>query len=208
MTEAARLEAVFAALRAAYPAVAPGLCYRTPWELLVATVLSAQATDRGVNRVTPALFARYPGPAALGVAEPGEVEDSIRTLGLFRTKARSLVGLARRIAADHGGRVPPDREALEALPGVGRKTASVVLAQAFGLPAFAVDTHVARVCHRLGFAPDPSPRAVEERVTALLPPDQWGEGHLLLIHHGRATCSARSPRCPACPARPWCPWPP
>jgi endonuclease-3 len=173
----------------------------------VATVLSAQCTDDRVNRETPALFARFPGPQELAAADVAEVEGLIRSIGLFRTKARSLVGLAREVAERHGGRVPSDRAALEALPGVGRKTASVVLGQAFGVPAFAVDTHVGRVCRRLGFASSSVPRAVEEAVTELLPPAGWVEAHLLLIRHGRVTCTARRPRCPACPVRDLCPWP-
>lgn len=205
--EAERLRAVLQRLRHAHPGVRPGLHYRSPWELLVATVLSAQCTDDRVNRETPALFARFPGPQDLAAAQVSEVEGLIRSIGLFRTKARSLVGLAREVAERHGGRVPSDRAGLEALPGVGRKTASVVLAQAFGLPAFAVDTHVGRVCRRLGFASSSDPRAVEEAVTALLPPGDWVEAHLLLIRHGRVTCTARKPRCPACPVRALCPWP-
>jgi len=205
--EAERLHAIFDHLRAAYPGVRPGLEYRSPWELLVATVLSAQCTDDRVNRETPRLFARFPTPEALAGAEVAEVEGLIRSIGLFRNKARSLVGLAGEVAGRHGGRVPADRAALEALPGVGRKTASVVLGQAFAVPAFAVDTHVGRVCWRLGFAPSSDPKPVEERVTALLPAETWVEAHLLLIRHGRATCTARKPRCPDCPVRHLCPWP-
>ena len=185
----------------------PGLNHATPWELLVATVLSAQCTDDRVNRETPGLFARFPTASEMAAAAPAEVEPLIRSVGLFRTKARNLVGLARLLVARHGGEVPAEREALEALPGVGRKTASVVLGQAFGVPAFAVDTHVGRVCERLGLAPSRQPSEVERRVTALLPPGQWVEAHLLLIRHGRETCSARRPRCPVCPVAPLCPWP-
>lgn len=207
ISEAERLHAILERLRAAHPGVRPGLHHRSPWELLVATVLSAQCTDDRVNRETPALFARFPEPKHLAAADVSEVEGLIRSIGLFRTKARSLVGLAREVAGRHGGRVPSDRAALEALPGVGRKTASVVLGQAFGIPAFAVDTHVGRVCRRLGFAASRAPRAVEDAVTALLPPAAWVEAHLLLIRHGRVTCTARRPRCPACPVRALCPWP-
>lgn len=205
--EAERLRAILERLRAAYPGVRPGLNHRSPWELLVATVLSAQCTDERVNRETPALFARFPTPEALAEADVAEVEGLIRSIGLFRSKARSLVGMAREVSGRHGGRVPSEREALEALPGVGRKTASVVLGQAFGTPAFAVDTHVGRVCRRLGFAEGIEPRAVEDAVTALLPAGSWVEAHLLLIRHGRVTCTARAPRCPRCPVRDRCPWP-
>ncbi|MHB8765928.1 MAG: endonuclease III [Deferrisomatales bacterium] len=205
--EASRLAQILSDLETAYGAVRPGLDHRSPWELLVATVLSAQCTDDRVNRVTPGLFARYPGPPELAAAAVADVEGEIRSIGLFRAKARSLVGLARQVVERHGGRVPADRAALEALPGVGRKTASVVLGQAFGVPAFAVDTHVARVCCRLGFSPRPEPREVERRVTALVPPERWNRAHLLLIRHGRATCAARRPRCPVCPVAARCPWP-
>ncbi len=190
-----------------HPDVRPSLNHRSPWELLVATILSAQCSDAQVNRVTPELFRRFPDPAALGAAPVAEVEHLIRSLGLFRAKARNLVETARIVAEHHGGRVPADRAALEALPGVGRKTASVVLAQGFGVPAFPVDTHVGRICWRLGFAPRPEPREVERRVTALLEPARWNLAHLLLIRHGRVTCRARSPRCDACPIRHLCPWP-
>jgi endonuclease-3 len=183
------------------------LNHRDPWELLVATVLSAQCTDAAVNRVTPALFARFPTARAFAEARPAELEEIIRSIGLFRNKARNLVALAGLILERHGGRVPGERDALEALPGVGRKTASVVLAQGFGVPAFAVDTHVGRVCRRLGFSASPEPRAVEEAVTRLLEPGLWLRAHLLLIRHGRRTCLARGPRCPQCPVRALCPWP-
>ncbi len=194
-------------LERVHPDVRPSLNHRNPWELLVATILSAQCSDAQVNRVTPELFRRFPDPAALGRAPVAEVEGLIRSLGLFRSKARHLVEAARIVAERHAGQVPAERAALEALPGVGRKTASVVLAQGFGVPAFPVDTHVGRVCWRLGFAPRPEPREVERRVTALLEPERWNLAHLLLIRHGRTTCRARSPRCDACPVRHLCPWP-
>ncbi len=205
--EARRLHAILDALEGAYPGVRPSLNHRSPWELLVATILSAQCSDAQVNRVTPELFRRYPTPEHLARAEPAEVEPLIRSIGLFRGKARNLVATARALVERHGGEVPADRGALEALPGVGRKTASVVLAQAFGIPAFPVDTHVGRVCHRLGFAPRPEPRTVEEAVTPLLPPGRWNLAHLLLIRHGREVCHARRPACNRCPVARWCPWP-
>lgn len=205
--DAERLHAILERLRAGGPPVRPGLDHDGPWSLLVATVLSAQCTDARVNQVTPGLLGRFPTPAALAAAPVGEVEDAIRSVGLFRTKARNLVALAGEVARRHGGEVPRAREALEALPGVGRKTASVVLGQAFDVPAFPVDTHVGRVCRRLGFSPTPGPREVERRVTPLLDPSEWTEAHLLLIRHGRQTCTARKPRCPGCPVRDLCPWP-
>jgi len=205
--EAERLDRVLRALEAAYPDVAPSLNHRSPWELLVATILSAQCSDVQVNRVTPELFRRFPTPDALARAAPDAVEPLIRSIGLFRGKARNLVAAARIVSERHGGRVPADREALEALPGVGRKTASVVLGQAFGIPAFPVDTHVARVSHRLGFSPRPEPREVERRMTRLMAPERWNLAHLLLIRHGRAACHARRPACARCPVERSCPWP-
>ncbi|MBI5439661.1 MAG: endonuclease III, partial [Deltaproteobacteria bacterium] len=201
MTEAERLAKIIELLERAEPAPKPALRYRDAWELLVATVLSAQTTDARVNQTTPALFARYPTPEALAAADPREVEELIRSIGLFRTKSRNLVALAGRIAGEHGGRVPDERDALERLPGVGRKTASVVLAQGFEVPAFAVDTHVGRVVMRLGFSPTKEPRRAEEAVTALLEPRLWGKAHLLLIRHGRTLCTSQRPRCPICPVR-------
>lgn len=203
--EAARLLHILDRLRRADPDPRPGLCYDDPWQLLVATALSAQCTDVRVNQVTPSLFARYPGPRELAAATVADVEQQIRSIGLFRNKARNLVAMAAALGSRHGGAVPADRAALEALPGVGRKTASVVLAQGFGVPAFAVDTHVGRVCARLGFAPRADPRLVERQVTALLAPEHWGQAHLLFIHHGRRTCAARKPDCPHCPVAALCP---
>jgi len=205
--EARRLREILSALKARYPEVGALLHHRSAWELLVATILSAQCTDRRVNQVTPELFRRYPTPGALASAEAGALEEVIRSIGLFRNKTQNLIAMARETAERHGGCVPRDRESLEALPGVGRKTASVVLGQAFGEPAFAVDTHVGRVCHRLGFSTKPDPLDVERGVTALLEPDSWVIAHLLLIRHGRETCAARKPKCPECAIRHLCPWP-
>jgi endonuclease-3 len=206
-SEASRLHEILGILKTEHADVRPGLDHRNPWELLVATVLSAQCTDVRVNQVTPTLFARYPTTRALADARPDDVEAAIRSIGLFRNKARSLIAMARLVTEAHGGRVPQDRPSLEALPGVGRKTASVVLGQGFGTPAFPVDTHVARVCHRLGFSTSRDPRRVEERVTALFEPSCWVLAHLLLIRHGRRTCTARGPKCPGCSVRRLCPWP-
>jgi endonuclease-3 len=206
-TEAARLSKILEILRGHQPPPEPGLVYRDPWQMLVATVLSAQCTDVRVNLTTPAFFARFPDPAALAAADGAEVEASIRSIGLFRNKARNLVALARIVEERHGGRVPAEREALEALPGVGRKTASVVLAQSFQVPAFAVDTHIGRVCWRLGFSKSREPVDVERSVTPLFDPSQWASAHLLFIRHGRTVCHARNPRCPECSVRELCRWP-
>ncbi len=191
--------AELAILAAAYPAAVTALQYRNPFELLVAVILSAQCTDARVNLTTPHLFAAYPDAAALAAAELRDVEQIIKSCGFFRMKAKNIVNAARALVADHGGEVPRDREGLEALPGVGRKTAAVVLSVAFEGAAFAVDTHVFRVSHRLGLTLGKTPRDVEEDVTKLVPPDQWRHAHHWLILHGRETCKAPTPQCHACP---------
>jgi len=189
-----------------YPEAVCELDYRTPWELLVATVLSAQSTDVRVNQVTPELFHRWPGPADLADAEPGEVEDVIRSVGFYRQKARNLQTAARQLMADHAGEVPRDLDALTTLPGVGRKTAKVVLGEAFGIPAgVTVDTHVKRLSKRLGLADHRDAEKVADRLEDLLPRDLWIEFSLRLILHGRRVCHARSPKCDACGLEPVCP---
>ncbi|HEU5321041.1 MAG TPA: endonuclease III, partial [Methylomirabilota bacterium] len=183
------------------------LDFGSPLELLVATILSAQCTDARVNMVTPALFARYPTARAYATADPAVLEAAIRSTGFFRAKARSLVGMARALVERHGGEVPRSREALTALPGVGLKTANVVLGNAFGEPALAVDTHVFRVAQRLRLARSADPDAVHDQLVALLPRTELTQATHLLIWHGRRTCLARKPLCPACPVRALCPWP-
>jgi len=200
----ARRRALFERLRAANPEPRSELVHRNPFELLVAVVLSAQATDRSVNLATPALFAAAPTPqrmAALGEARVGEL---IRTIGLFRTKARNVVALSRLLLERHGGEVPRSREALEALPGVGRKTANVVLNVAFGEPTVAVDTHILRVANRTGLAPGKEPLQVERKLLERVPPEFLQHAHHWLILHGRYVCVARRPKCPACPIRDLC----
>ncbi len=194
-----------ALLEAAYPHAVTALSYRNPFELLVAVILSAQCTDARVNLTTPALFAAYPNPKALATARLSDVERLIQSCGFFRTKAKNIIAAARSLVTLHGGRVPETREELEALPGVGRKTASVVLSVAFGEAAFAVDTHVFRVAHRLGLTTGITPLAVERDVTALLPKAQWKHAHHWLILHGRALCKAPMPLCERCPVRALCP---
>ncbi len=194
-----------ALLEAAYPHAVTALVYRNPFELLVAVILSAQCTDARVNLTTPALFAAYPTPKELAAARLSDVERSIQSCGFFRTKAKNIIAAARALVDRHGGRVPETREELEALPGVGRKTASVVLSVAFGEAAFAVDTHVFRVAHRLGLTTGTTPLAVERDVTALLPKAQWKHAHHWLILHGRAICKAPTPLCERCPVRALCP---
>lgn len=205
MARSARTTALLAALREAYPAAATEFDWRDPFQLLVATVLSAQSTDRGVNAVTPTLFARFGDAWAMAQAPLEEIEGAIRTLGLYRSKARHLKALAQILVDRHDGQVPAARAALEALPGVGRKTASVVLATAFGIPALAVDTHVFRVAHRLGLSRARTPEATELDLRRRIPKADWIWSHHALIHHGRRVCHARRPACEACTLRPHCP---
>ncbi|MBP7148475.1 MAG: endonuclease III [Acidobacteria bacterium] len=202
---AARARRIVRALRKAYPDADCELEHVDPFQLLVATILSAQTTDKAVNQVTPALFRRYPTPAALAAAEPAEVEPLIASIGLFRNKARSVVGAARALVERFGGVVPRDREGLESLPGVGRKTANVVLSTAFRVPALAVDTHVTRLAQRLRLSDDPRPEKIEADICAAVPPADWGFTSHALIWHGRRVCSARAPRCAACVLARLCP---
>ncbi len=189
-----------------FPEATIELDYRAgdPWQLLVAVVLSAQSTDAGVNKVTPALFAALPDVRAFAAATPEDVEGYIRTLGLFRNKAKSLVGAARAIVTRHGGQVPHERALLEELPGVGGKSAAVIVANAFGEPAIAVDTHVGRVTRRLGLTSNDDPAKVEADLTALLPRARLLEAHHTFIWHGRRICHARRPSCDECPVERWC----
>ena len=185
-------------LAATRPIPQTELEFINPFTLLVAVVLSAQATDAGVNKATPALFALADTPAKMLALGEERIVELIRTIGLFRTKAKNLVALSRILVEQHGGEVPRDRAALEALPGVGRKTANVVLNVAFGQPTMAVDTHVFRVAHRLGLAAAPTPAAVEAQLLEVVPSQFLHDAHHWLILHGRYTCQARKPRCDAC----------
>ena len=201
----ARARAIARALARAYPDARCALDYRTPWELLVATILSAQCTDAMVNRVTPALFAELPTPAALAAAPPARVEELIRRTGFFRQKTKSIQATARAVAERHGGEVPDTMEVLTELPGIGRKTANVVLGTAFGQPAIFVDTHVRRLANRLGLTFEDDPDKIERDLQVLLPPKEWTVFAHRLIHHGRRVCVARKPRCETCPLLRWCP---
>jgi endonuclease-3 len=193
------------ALADAYPDAWCALRHESPWQLLVATILSAQCTDERVNMVTPALFARYPDPAALAAAAPAALEEIIHSTGFFRQKAKALRGVAAAVAARFGGELPRDLETLVTLPGIGRKTANVVLGTAYGKPAVVVDTHVRRLAGRLGFTDEDDPDKIERDLQALLPPAEWTHFTHRLIHHGRRLCTARKPRCPECPVRTLCP---
>lgn len=195
-------------LEASYPSAVTALDYSNPFELLIAVILSAQNTDARVNKTTPALFARYPDAAALAAADPAEVEVMIKSCGFFRMKTRSIINASRALVEKHGGEVPRTREALEALAGVGRKTAAVVMSVAFEAAEFAVDTHVFRVSHRLGLTLGKTPRDVEADVTKLVPREKWRHAHHWLILHGREICKAPTPRCGECPLSAICPTPP
>jgi endonuclease-3 len=201
-----RASKVHDGLTAEYPQARCELDHRNPYELLVATILSAQCTDKRVNLVTPALFARYPDANALATAERGEIEEMIRSTGFFRAKAKSLVGAADAMVERHGGDVPANMEDLVRLPGVGRKTANVVLGNAFGIDSgVVVDTHVARLSKRLGFTRHTDPVKIEKDLMGLFPSEHWTMLAHLLIWHGRRVCEARKPRCGACAVAEWCP---
>lgn len=206
MSEPTRVRRLLELLRRTYPEAICELEYRSPWQLLVATVLSAQSTDVRVNQVTPELFGRWPGPAELAATEPAELEQVIRPIGFFRSKARNLRESAGRLLRDHGGEVPCELESLVALPGVGRKTAKVVLGEAFGVAAgIVVDTHVHRLARRLGLAEHRDPERVATILEQLVPVSEWiGFSHRLILH-GRRVCRARRPRCEACPLAEICP---
>ena len=198
------IEPFFATLEAANPHPQTELQYSSVFELLAAVLLSAQATDVGVNKATQRLFVLAPNPQAMLGLGLDHVTDLIRTIGLYRTKARNLLETCRILVEQHGGEVPRTREALEALPGVGRKTANVVLNVAFGEPTMAVDTHIFRVANRTGLAPGRNPLEVELALLRRVPAAYRVHAHHWLILHGRYVCLARTPQCDRCQVRPWC----
>jgi endonuclease-3 len=200
---AARRE-LFERLRAANPSPRTELVYSSPYQLLVAVVLSAQATDKSVNLATARLFRDAGTPQRMLALGVDGLQDYIRTIGLYRTKAKNVIALSRILLEEHGGRVPAGREALEKLPGVGRKTANVVLNTAFGEPTVAVDTHIFRVANRTGLAPGKDPLEVEHKLMKFTPPEFLRDAHHWLILHGRYVCLARKPKCAACPIRDLC----
>jgi endonuclease-3 len=202
-TRAAR---ILVRLAKAYPKAGIELRFSTPLELLAATILSAQCTDERVNAVTLTLFSRYRTAEDFARARPATLEKEIHSTGFFKAKAKSLMGMGRALAERHGGEVPRTLEELVALPGVGRKTASVVLGNAFGIPAIAVDTHVTRVSQRLGLTRAEDPEKIHGDLCAIVPKAKWTRATHLLIIHGRRTCFARKPSCPACPVLALCPW--
>lgn len=196
-----------AVLERTYTNPVTALNYGNSFELLVAVILSAQCTDARVNMTTPVLFKKYPTPQKLAKAKQEDVEEIIRSCGFYRMKAKNVISMARDLVERYDGDVPRERESLETLAGVGRKTASVVMAAAFGEAALAVDTHVFRVAHRLGLTLGKTPRDVEEDLTALLPSQKWGDATHWLILHGRAICKAPTPQCGKCPVNHLCPTP-
>jgi endonuclease-3 len=203
----AEIEEAFRRFQAAMPEPKGELQHINPFTLLVAVVLSAQATDAGVNKATPALFARADTPEKMVRLGEAKVRGLIKTIGLYRTKAKNVIALSRKLLAEHGGRVPHSREALEQLPGVGRKTANVVLNIAFGEPTIAVDTHIFRVGNRTGLAPGKDPLAVEMKLLDVVPDRYRLHAHHWLILHGRYTCIARRPLCESCVIADLCQWP-
>lgn len=186
-------------LEAAYPDAHCALTHQNPWQLLVATILSAQCTDVRVNQVTPALFSRFPDPASMAEAELLELEELIRSTGFFRNKAKSLIGCAMKLSESYNGEVPQKLEELVALPGVGRKTANVILGNAFDVPGMVVDTHVGRIAGRLGWVTARTPEKIEKQLCRLLPAERWTQAAHVLIFHGRECCRAQTAWCSACP---------
>ncbi len=196
---------ILAILEQTYKNSGTALHSESVFQLLVAVILSAQCNDNQVNRVTGPLFAQYADAAAFAALEPAQLEPYISSCGLYKNKAKNIVGAARIIHDQYHDEVPADRQKLMALPGVGRKTANVILSVGFGLPALAVDTHVQRVANRLGLAQGKTPEQTEEQLCALIPREQWGDAHHWLIWHGRKICAAQKPKCGQCPAASLCP---
>jgi len=192
------------ALHACYPDAHCELDFRNPFELLIATILSAQSTDKKVNEVTQSLFQKYPGPADFVRLAPAELEQEIKEIGLYKNKAKNIIATCHLLLTEHRGQVPDNMEDLVKLPGVGRKTANVVLSNAFGVPAMAVDTHVHRVSNRIGLAKSDDPLEIERQLCKRIPKAQWSDAHHWLIWHGRRVCDARKPKCDTCALTEFC----
>lgn len=205
MTKKQALEVV-EILKTLYPNAKAELDFTNPYELLIATMLSAQCTDVRVNATTRTLFPKYPNAAALAKADPKELEEDIYNVGLYKTKAKNLRATANILVESYGGEVPQTMEELVKLPGVGRKTANVVLSNAFGVPSIAVDTHVYRVSNRIGLSKSKDVVQCEKDLQKILPKDQWSHTHHLLIFHGRRCCKSRKPACPSCGLKELCKW--
>ncbi len=201
-----RIGRILGILKNEYPHSVTLLHHKTPLQLLVATILSAQCTDERVNKVTPGLFRKYPSVKAFAGAKPAELEMDVRSTGFFRNKTKNIIGAAKTIVADFHGRVPDTMEELLTLPGVARKTANIVLSAAFGkTEGIAVDTHVARISCRLGLSEESVPEKIERDLMALVPKAYWLDFNYMLVNHGRAVCQSRKPRCPECNLNPLCP---
>lgn len=191
-------------LEESYPDAECALIHKNVYQLIVAVALSAQTTDKSVNLITPALFEKYPTPEDLAQADLQDVEESIRKIGMYKTKAKNIVGMAKALVEKHGGKVPEDYDALVALPGVGRKTANVVLAVGFGQQRIAVDTHVFRVANRIGLVKEKDVLKTELSLMDRIPEERWSRTHHSLIFHGRQCCDARKPKCEECSINQWC----
>lgn len=203
----ARADRIRKILQKIYPEAKTQLLHHNPFELLVATILSAQCTDKQVNQVTPVLFKRFKTPAEFARAPLTAIEQLIRPTGFFHNKAKNIKNCAKVLLEKHNGKMPQTLEELVKLPGVGRKTANVVLGAAFGIPGIVVDTHVARISYRLGLTADKNPVKIERDLMDLIPRRAWNDFCLRLIFFGRSTCTARRPKCPTCPVGKLCPWP-
>ena len=200
------VEKVLDILKETYPEAGCALDYGNRFQLLISVVLSAQTTDKSVNKVTPLLFSKYPDPVSLASADETDVQEIIRTIGMYRTKAKNIIALSGKLALEFNGQVPGTMEELMSLPGVGRKTSNVVLAEGFGEQRIAVDTHVFRVSNRIGLANEKDVLSTEEALMKAIPSDRWTEAHHLLIFHGRRICSSQRPKCDTCPINEYCNW--
>lgn len=206
MTEKERKASVIKAVKAAYPKAGCSLKHRSVWQLMVATILSAQCTDERVNLTTPNLFKAYPTPKALGVAKQENVEKLIRSCGFYKNKAKNIIAASKMIAENYKGRVPKTMEELTKLPGVARKTANVVLGTGYGInDGIVVDTHVSRLSNRLGLSKNTEPEKIEKDLVKIVPREEWTNFSHQLIAHGRAICQARNPKCADCPLKTFCP---
>mgnify|MGYP000303382949 FL=1 len=203
--EQERISRVLDKLNQLYPEAATALNYNNPFQLLVATILAAQCTDKRVNKVTEGLFKKYKGPEDFAAADQRELEEDIKECGLFRNKSKNIIAASKQLVEKYGGQVPADFDELVKLPGVGRKTANVILANAFGIPAFAVDTHVYRLAHRLGFSQAKDVYGVERDLNEKIPKSLWIKAHHWLIYHGRNVCKAQKPLCDICNLKEDCP---
>jgi endonuclease-3 len=204
MMTKAKAKKIFLKLRQFYGKASPGLSYSGIYELTIAVVLSAQTTDKQVNSVTPQLFKKYPDFKSLSQAGILAVESLIKSVGLYKTKANNIISLSSKVVKEYNNTVPDNIGGLLELPGIGRKSANVILSMGFGIPAFPVDTHILRIANRIGFIKSSDPFRVEEAITKCIPEENWIESHLLFIKHGRSICTARKPSCPVCPVNSLC----